>query len=57
MYLNKKNCIPYTDMVICTNTRVSLEIDTHRGRLDFFINGNHFKDYVVKVPIDVYFGV
>jgi hypothetical protein len=34
-----------------------LEVNTHMGTLDYFINDKHIKDRVVNVPKDVYFGV
>jgi hypothetical protein len=48
---------PYTDIGIPTHTRDSLEMNTHTGTLDYFINDKDIKDRVVKVPKDVYFGV
>jgi hypothetical protein len=48
---------PYTGIGIGTDSRVCLEVNTHTGTLDFFINGKHIKDRVVNVPKDVYFGV
>jgi hypothetical protein len=36
---------------------VCLEVNTHTGTLDYFINDRHIKDRVVNVPKDVYFGV
>jgi hypothetical protein len=42
---------------IRTHTRVCLEVNTHTGTLDYFINDKHIKDRVVNVPNDVYFGV
>jgi hypothetical protein len=48
---------PYTGIGIPTHTRVCLEINTHMGTLDYFINDIHVKDRVVNVPKDVYFGV
>jgi hypothetical protein len=38
-------------------TRVCLEVNTHTGTLNYFINDKHIKDRVVNVPKDVYFGV
>jgi hypothetical protein len=52
-----KNFEPYTDIGISTNSRVCLEVITHTGTLDYFINNNHIKGRVVNVPKDVYFGV
>jgi hypothetical protein len=46
-----------TGIFIVTHTRVCLEVNTHTGTLDYFINDKHFKDRVVNVPKDVYFGV
>jgi hypothetical protein len=48
---------PVTDIGIPTHSRVCLEVNTHTGTLDYFINDNHFKGRVVNVPKDVYFGV
>jgi hypothetical protein len=48
---------PFTDIGIPTCTRVYLEVNTHMGTLDYFINDKHVKDCVVNVPKDVYFGV
>jgi hypothetical protein len=42
---------------IPTHTRVCLEVNTHTGTLDFFMNDKHIEDRVVNVPKDVYFGV
>jgi hypothetical protein len=42
---------------IPNHTRVCLEVNTHTGKLDYFINDKHFKDPFVNVPKDVYFGV
>jgi hypothetical protein len=47
----------YTTVGIPTHTRVCLEVNTHTGTLDYFINNKHIKDRVVNVPKDVYFGV
>jgi hypothetical protein len=47
----------WTGFGIPTHTRVCLEINTHTGILDYFINDKHIKDRVVNVPKDVYFGV
>jgi hypothetical protein len=46
-----------TGIGIPTHTHVSLEVNTHTGTLDYFINDMHIKDRVVIVPKDVYFGV
>jgi hypothetical protein len=46
-----------TAIGIPTHTRVCLEVNTHTGTLDYFINDKHIKDRVVKVPKNVYFGV
>jgi hypothetical protein len=48
---------PLTGIGIVTNSGVCLEVNTHMGTLDYFINDKHIKDRVVKVPKDVYFGV
>jgi hypothetical protein len=47
----------WTGIGIPTHTRVCLEVNTHTGTLDYFINEKHIKDRVVNVPKDVYFGV
>jgi hypothetical protein len=47
----------YTGIGIPTRTHVCLEVNTHTGTLDYFINDKHIKDCVVNVPKDVYFGV
>jgi hypothetical protein len=52
-----KNDKPSTGIGIPTHTRVCLEVNTHTGTLDYFINDKHIKDRVVNVPKDVYFGV
>jgi hypothetical protein len=52
-----KNNKPYTGLAIPTHTRVYLEVNTHTGTLDYFINDKHIKNRVVNVPKDVYFGV
>jgi hypothetical protein len=52
-----KNNKPYTGISIPTHTRVCLEVNTHTGTLDYFINDKHIKDRIVNVPKDVYFGV
>jgi hypothetical protein len=54
--VGKKNK-PYTGFAIPTHSRVCLEVNTHTGTLDNFINDKRFKDRVVNVPKDVYFGV
>jgi hypothetical protein len=46
-----------TDIGIPTHSHVCLEVNTHTGTLDYFINDKHTKDRVVNVPKDVYFGV
>jgi hypothetical protein len=46
-----------TGIGIPTHTHVYLEVNTHTGTLDYFINDKHIKDRVVSVPKDVYFGV
>jgi hypothetical protein len=48
---------PSTNIGISNNSRVCLEVNTHTGTLDYFINDEHIKDRVVNVPKDVYFGV
>jgi hypothetical protein len=40
-----------------THSRAYLEVNTHTGILDYFINDKHIKDRVVNVPKDIYFGV
>jgi hypothetical protein len=52
-----KDFKPFTGISIRTNSRVCLEVNTHTGTLDYFINDKHIKDRVVNVPKDVYFGV
>jgi hypothetical protein len=47
----------FVEFGIPTHSRVYLEVNTHTGTLDYFINDEHFKDRVVNVPKDVYFGV
>jgi hypothetical protein len=42
---------------IPTHSRVCLEVNTHTGTLNYFINDKYIKDRVVNVPKDVYFGV
>jgi hypothetical protein len=42
---------------IDTDSRVCLEVNTHTGILDYFINDKHIKDRVVNVPKNAYFGV
>jgi hypothetical protein len=46
-----------TGIGIGTQTHVCLEVNTHTGTLDYFVNDKHIKDSVVNVPNDVYFGV
>jgi hypothetical protein len=46
-----------TGIGIPTYSRVCLEVNTHTGTLDYFINDKHIKDRVVNFPRDVYFGV
>jgi hypothetical protein len=48
---------PNTGIGIPTHTRVCVEVNTHTGILEYFINDKHIKDRVVNVPKDVYFGV
>jgi hypothetical protein len=52
-----KSVKPFTGIGIPTYSRVCLEVNTHTGTLDYFINDKHIKDRVVNVPKDVYFGV
>jgi hypothetical protein len=52
-----KDSKPSTGIGIVTHTRVCLEVNTHMGTLDYFMNDEHIKDRVVNVPKDVYFGV
>jgi hypothetical protein len=52
-----KDIKPYIGIGIPTHTRVCLEVNTHTGILNYFINDKHIKDRVVYVPKDVYFGV
>jgi hypothetical protein len=52
-----KNYKPSTHIGIPTHTCVCLEVNTHTGTLDYFINDKHIKNRVVNVPKDVYFGV
>jgi hypothetical protein len=52
-----KDCKPSTDFGIPTHSRICLEVNTHIGTLNYFINDKHIKDRVVNVPKDVYFGV
>jgi hypothetical protein len=59
---NSRICVgkdekPYTGIGIPTHTCVCLEVNTHTGVLDYFVNDKHIKDSVVNVPKDVYFGV
>jgi hypothetical protein len=56
IFVGKDNKPP-TDIGIPTHTRACLEVNTHTGILDYFINDKHIKDRVVNVPKDVYFGV
>jgi hypothetical protein len=48
---------PFTNIGIPTHSRVCLEVNTHTGILDYFINDKRIKDRVVNIPKDVYFGV
>jgi hypothetical protein len=48
---------PFTSIGIETDSRVCLEVNTHTGTLDYFINDKHINHRVVNVPKDVYFGV
>jgi hypothetical protein len=52
-----KDSKPFTGIGIPTYSRVCLEVNTHTGTLDYFINDKHIKKRVVNVPKDVYFGV
>jgi hypothetical protein len=47
----------YTGIGIPIHICVCLEVNTHTGTLDSFVNDKHVKDRVVNVPKDVYFGV
>jgi hypothetical protein len=47
----------FTNVGIPTHSRVCLEVNTHTGTLNYFINNEHIKERVVNVPKDVYFGV
>jgi hypothetical protein len=46
-----------TGIGVPTHCRVCLEVHTHTGTPDYFINDKHIKDRVVNVPKDVYFEV
>jgi hypothetical protein len=46
-----------TGIGIGTNSCVCLEMNTHTGTLNYYINDKHIKVRVVSVPKDVYFGV
>jgi predicted membrane protein len=52
-----KNQKTSTGIGIPTDSSVCLEVNTHTGTLDYFMNDKHIKDRVVNVPKDVYFGV
>jgi hypothetical protein len=52
-----ENDKPCTNIYIPTHSRICLEVNTHTGTLDYFINDKHIKDRVVNVLKDVYFGV
>jgi hypothetical protein len=52
-----RNEKPFVSIGISTHSRVCLEVNTHTGTLDYFINDKHIKGRVVKVTKDVYFGV
>jgi hypothetical protein len=52
-----KNNKPLTGIGMSIHTRVCLEVNTHMGILDYFVNDKHIKDGVVNVPKDVYFGI
>jgi hypothetical protein len=49
-----KNFKPYTGIGIPTHSRVCLELNTHTGILDYFINNKHIKNRIVNIPKDVY---
>jgi predicted membrane protein len=55
--MRNKNSKPTTGNGIPTHTHVCLEVNTHMGTVDYFINDKHIKDRVVNVQKDVYFGV
>jgi hypothetical protein len=40
----------YTGISIITHNPVCLEVNTHTGTLDYFMNDKHIKDGVVNVP-------
>jgi hypothetical protein len=48
---------PYTYIGINNKDHICLEVNTHTGTLDYFMNDKHIKYRVVNVPKDVYFGV
>jgi pantoate kinase len=52
-----KNEKSSTGIGISIDSRVCLEVNTHTGTLDYFINDKHIKDRIVNIPKDVYFGV
>jgi hypothetical protein len=52
-----KDYKPDAGIAIPTHSRVCLEVNTHTGTLDYFINDKYIKDCVVNVSKDVYFGV
>jgi hypothetical protein len=52
-----KDIKPPTGIGIGTDCFVYLEVNTHTGTLDYFMNDKHIKDRVVNVPRDVFFGV
>jgi hypothetical protein len=49
IYVNK-HPKTYTEVSIPTHTRVCLEVNTHTGTLDYFINDKHIQDRVVNAP-------
>jgi hypothetical protein len=52
-----KDYKPWIGISIVTGSRVCLEVNTHTGTLDYFMNDKHIKDHIMNVPKDVYFGV
>jgi hypothetical protein len=48
---------PSTGIGIPIHTRICLEMNTHTGILDYFINDKHIKDCVVNVSKDMYFRI
>jgi hypothetical protein len=45
-----KDYKPWTGIGIPTHSRVCLEVNTHTGTLDYFINEKRIKDRVVNIP-------